>query len=42
MAEGVECKAELDILKDIQIDKIQGYYFSKPLSEEETLKLIDR
>lgn len=42
MAEGVECKEELDILKDIQIDKIQGYYFSKPLSEEETLKLIDR
>lgn len=42
MAEGVECKEELDILKDIQIEKIQGYYFSKPLSEEETLKLIEK
>lgn len=41
MAEGVECKEELDILKEIGIDKIQGYYFSKPLSEKELLKIID-
>lgn len=41
MAEGVECKEELNVLKEIDIDKIQGYYFSKPLSEKETLKIID-
>lgn len=41
MAEGVECKEELNVLKKIAIDKIQGYYFSRPLSEKETLKIID-
>lgn len=31
VAEGVETKEQLDILKQLNCDKIQGYYFSKPL-----------
>ncbi|MDQ0111124.1 bifunctional diguanylate cyclase/phosphodiesterase [Paenibacillus harenae] len=32
IAEGIETKAQLDILTDKDCRKIQGYYFSKPLS----------
>ena len=31
VAEGVETKEQLNILKDLGCDMIQGYYFSKPL-----------
>jgi diguanylate cyclase (GGDEF)-like protein len=31
VAEGVEEEAQVDFLKDIECDQIQGYYFSKPL-----------
>ncbi|MBK5253591.1 MAG: EAL domain-containing protein [Peptostreptococcaceae bacterium] len=31
VAEGVETKEQLMILKELDCDKIQGYYFSKPL-----------
>jgi len=39
VAEGVEDKEQLDILKIYNCDIIQGYYFSKPLSEKD---LIDK
>ncbi|MGO4537205.1 EAL domain-containing protein [Paenibacillus sp. 2TAB19] len=32
IAEGIETKDQLDILRDKDCQKIQGYYFSKPLS----------
>ena len=31
IAEGVENKEQLDLLKEMGIDMVQGYYFSKPL-----------
>ncbi|AHM57703.1 putative signaling protein (plasmid) [Peptoclostridium acidaminophilum DSM 3953] len=31
VAEGVETKQQLDILKELMCDKVQGYYYSKPL-----------
>lgn len=35
VAEGVEDKACLDILKGLQCEKIQGYYYAKPMSFNE-------
>lgn len=35
VAEGVETERQLEILKQYKCDYIQGYYFSKPLPEEE-------
>ena len=33
VAEGVETLAQLDYLRELECDKLQGYYFSKPLPE---------
>lgn len=41
VAEGVETKAHLDFLAEHECDYIQGYYFSKPVPEEEFEKLLD-
>ena len=35
VAEGVENKESLDILKSLKVDSVQGYYFSKPLPSEQ-------
>jgi EAL domain-containing protein (putative c-di-GMP-specific phosphodiesterase class I) len=40
VAEGVEIKEQYDILMKQNCDKIQGYYFSKPLSDEDFEKFI--
>ena len=39
VAEGVETTAELDFLKNIQCDAVQGFLFSRPLSAPEFQKL---
>lgn len=39
VAEGVETKEHLEILRDMSCDKIQGYYLNKPLPEEDFGKL---
>jgi PAS domain S-box-containing protein/diguanylate cyclase (GGDEF)-like protein len=39
VAEGVECKEQLDYLKRHKCDVIQGYYFSKPLKPEQWLDI---
>ncbi|MER1957510.1 MAG: GGDEF domain-containing phosphodiesterase [Solibacillus sp.] len=41
IAEGVETKEQLEILKAIRCDGIQGYYYSKPLPIDQASKLID-
>jgi len=38
IAEGVETKQELDFLRKLECDEIQGYYFSKPLLSEDFIK----
>lgn len=38
--EGIETKEQVEAIKKIGADYIQGYYFSKPLSEEDTLENI--
>ncbi|WP_195429314.1 EAL domain-containing protein [Clostridium sp. D46t1_190503_E9] len=40
VAEGVETKEQLDFLKKISCDVIQGYYFSKPIEFDEAVKMI--
>ena len=42
VAEGVETVGQLDYLKGIGCDYIQGYYFSRPLPEGEFTALLDQ
>ena len=41
VAEGAETQAQVDFLRDNGCDYIQGYYFYKPMPEEEFVKLLD-
>lgn len=41
IAEGVETFKQLNILKKLNVDYIQGFLFSKPLNEKETLQLLN-
>ncbi|MDR4508707.1 MAG: PAS domain S-box protein [Candidatus Brocadiaceae bacterium] len=40
LAEGVESKEQLDYLKGIDCDEIQGYVFSAPVPQEKILQLL--
>ncbi len=40
VAEGVETVEQLEFLREMQCDTIQGYYFSKPLPAEELTKIL--
>ncbi len=40
IAEGVETEAQLSFLREHGCDEMQGYYFSKPLPEDELLRLL--
>lgn len=40
VAEGVETKEQLDFLREISCDIIQGYYFSKPVDFKDAIKMI--
>lgn len=42
IAEGVETKEQFEFLRDIFCDEIQGYYFSKPIPEDEYKKLMNK
>ncbi len=39
-AEGVETKEQVEFLRNLKCDDIQGYYFSKPLQAQEFEKLL--
>lgn len=39
-AEGVESEDQVDFLKDMKCDSIQGYYYSRPLPKDEFGKLL--
>lgn len=40
VGEGIETKKDLEILKKLNCDYIQGYYFYKPMSKEEIEKIL--
>ena len=40
LSEGVETKEHLDFLKEIGCDRVQGYYFSKPLPYDEVMAVL--
>lgn len=42
VAEGVEREEEVKVLKDLQCDKIQGYFYSKPLEIDNFIKLLEQ
>ena len=42
IAEGVETRGQLDLLRDADCDLVQGYYFSRPLPADEFEELIKR
>lgn len=42
VAEGVEFESEANVLKKLDVDIIQGYYYSKPLKKEDALNKINK
>jgi diguanylate cyclase (GGDEF)-like protein/PAS domain S-box-containing protein len=42
IAEGVETEAQFSFLRERQCDEIQGYYFSKPITEAEVVQLMQK
>ena len=40
LVEGVETQEQIDMLKKNSVDYLQGYFFSKPVTREELLKII--
>ena len=42
LAEGVETKEQLQLLRNIGCDAVQGYFISKPIGEEEFTKYLKR
>ena len=41
VAEGVETKEMVDALSEKGVDYLQGYYFSKPLKEEDFIEFLE-
>ena len=40
-AEGVENREQADLIRNLGCDKIQGFYFGRPMASEEALRLFD-
>ncbi len=41
VAEGVETKEHGEMLKEMQCDTLQGYYYSKPINKEDFIKFLN-
>ncbi len=42
IAEGVETQGQLDLLRDMGCEKVQGFFLSKPLSKEDAEALLEK
>ncbi|WP_372811880.1 EAL domain-containing protein, partial [Pseudoalteromonas nigrifaciens] len=40
VAEGVEQASQIEILKQLNCETVQGYYYSKPLSKDEFTEFL--
>ena len=40
VAEGVETREQVEELRNMNCDEIQGFYYAKPMPEEEFLKYV--
>lgn len=40
LAEGVETREQVELLRKIGCDYVQGYYYAKPMPEEEFFELL--
>jgi EAL domain-containing protein (putative c-di-GMP-specific phosphodiesterase class I) len=40
VAEGVETREQLDLLKAADCDMVQGYYYARPMPEDEFLDFV--
>ena len=40
LAEGVETKEQIELLESIGCDQVQGYYYAKPMPEDEFFELL--
>ena len=41
IAEGVETLEERKLIRSLEVDEIQGYYYSKPIKEEDFIKYVE-
>lgn len=42
LAEGVETKEQVDLLHNIGCDQVQGYYYAKPMPEDEFFEMLKK
>jgi len=42
LAEGVETKEQVELLKNIGCDQVQGYYYAKPMPEDDFFELLKK
>ncbi len=42
LAEGVETQEQIDLLRKIGCDQVQGYYYAKPMPEESFFALLKK
>lgn len=42
VSEGVETQKEWEYLRSVECDSVQGYYFYKPMPQEDFIKLLDK
>ena len=42
LAEGVETKEQVELLRNIGCDQVQGYYYAKPMAAEDFFMLLKK
>ena len=42
LAEGVETKEQVELLQSIGCDQVQGYYYAKPMPEDDFFALLKK